>query len=136
MHGRADLEDVRAREVRLVAERAEDRIFLVEQRERRVELRDAPRVHNEDAVVVHCDASGRVSVGRVEQGARRAGSGNGRAGRTGGMGGDTEQRRTDGVEPVCDAQQRGRGELGLDRTLDLGVCLDVDAARRLVLRRM
>ena len=62
MHGRADAEDVRAGEVRLVAERAEERVRAVEERERRVELGDAARVHDEHAVIVHC--TGRRGGGR------------------------------------------------------------------------
>ena len=51
---RADAEDVLPGEVRLVAERAEDRVRAVEERERRVELDHAPCVHHQDPVVVHC----------------------------------------------------------------------------------
>ena len=49
----ADLEDVLPRQVRLVAQRAEDGVFLVEQVERRIELDDFAVIHDEDAIVVH-----------------------------------------------------------------------------------
>ena len=115
----ADLEDVLPRQVRLVAERAEERVRAVEERERRVELGDAARVHDEHAVVVHC-ARGRTRVYASVSRAR-------------GAGGSEGGRRTDGVEAVGDAEE-GRGrELGLDRALYFGVRLNVDAARRFVL---
>ena len=41
---------------------------------------------------------------------------------------------TDRVQAVGNAQQRRGGELGLDGTLDLGVRLNIDTARCLVLK--
>ena len=42
-------------------------------------------------------------------------------------------RRTDRVQTVGDAQKRRGRKLSLDGPLDLRVCLDINAARRLVL---
>ena len=50
----SDLDNVFLREIRFVAERAENGIFFLEQVQRSVELGDLARVHDEDAIIVHC----------------------------------------------------------------------------------
>ena len=49
----AYLDNILTGEVRLVAKRAKDRVFLVKQHERGTEFNDSSGIHDEDAVVVH-----------------------------------------------------------------------------------
>lgn len=50
----ANANDIFTRETRLVTQRAEDRVLLVEQSERAVVFRHFSGIHDDDTVVVHC----------------------------------------------------------------------------------
>lgn len=49
------------------------------------------------------------------------------------MSAELTRTRTDGVQTMSDANQRGGGELDLDSPLDLCISLNVDTASGLVL---
>jgi hypothetical protein len=93
----------------------EYRIGSIKQVQHRLELSNPTGIHDQYLVVTRYSRVGTVKSWQSLKRLKNEGS------------------RTDSVEPMCDAQHRRRCKARLDRSLDHGVRLNVDTARRLIL---